>query len=72
LNTFTFWLWDGTARTYNIVVYAKYDEIEKIILDTPATKSIVKLRFQDQLVRSFRIYNRGGNTENPNLYVIKA
>lgn len=47
LNTLVFWLWDRSVRTYGLIVYASYEGIETIILDTLATVGVVRVRFTE-------------------------
>ena len=72
MNTFIFWLWDRSARTYGFVVYASDQNIETVILDSAAKQGVVKINFPDQMVKYFRIFNRNGNTSNTQLHIIKA
>ncbi|CAD8063531.1 unnamed protein product [Paramecium sonneborni] len=73
LNTFIFWLWDRSPRTYGFIVYACYENIETVILDSVGQLvGVVRINFPNQMVKYFKIFNRNGNTSNTQLHIIKA
>ncbi|CAD8055510.1 unnamed protein product [Paramecium primaurelia] len=74
LNTFTFWLWDRGARQYSLIVYTSFKDKEKVIFDSTVATGIIKIKFSNQHIQSFRIYNRNGNeiTDRINLIKVEA
>ncbi|CAD8138458.1 unnamed protein product [Paramecium pentaurelia] len=72
INTVFLRLWDGSNRTYNFQVFISYNGVEKLIYDSITASGNINLKFQDQYVDKIRFYNRGGNTENVYLILIKV
>ncbi|CAD8213491.1 unnamed protein product [Paramecium pentaurelia] len=72
LNTIKIWLWDQDNRVYRVKVFIKFQNIETKIYESNLAQSVVTIRFPDQLVEQFRIYNTYGNTYNIGLHVIKV
>ncbi|CAD8052089.1 unnamed protein product [Paramecium primaurelia] len=73
LNTLKIVLRNGNIRTYDFIVYASDSNEEIIIFDSITNYiEVVTIKFRNQLVKYFRIYNRGGNSEAPFTHIIKV
>ncbi|CAD8201710.1 unnamed protein product [Paramecium pentaurelia] len=72
LNTLKIWFWDQSYRFYTIKIYLIYNDVETIIYESTLVQSITTIKFSDQSVQKFKIYNENGNTQNTGLHIIKA
>ncbi|CAD8102368.1 unnamed protein product [Paramecium sonneborni] len=73
LNTLLIMLRNGDIRTYDFIIYASDSNKETVIFDSVIYYiEVAKIKFPNQLVKYFRIFNRNGNSEAPFLHIIKA
>ncbi|CAD8179307.1 unnamed protein product [Paramecium pentaurelia] len=64
---------NGDVRTYDFIVYASDSNKEIIIFDSITYYiEVVTIKFPNQLVKYFQIYNQGGNLEANFIHIIKA
>ncbi|CAD8113798.1 unnamed protein product [Paramecium primaurelia] len=73
INTIRFWMWEGGHRITNMQVFViGVDGItETIVFDGLAQPAVVKAKFSSQIVSKIRFFNRGGNTVDSNMSIIK-
>ncbi|CAD8118548.1 unnamed protein product [Paramecium sonneborni] len=72
LNTLKIMLRNGDVRTYDFIVYASDSNKETVIFDgINYYNEVAKIKFQNQFVKYFRIFNRNGNSETANINIIK-
>ncbi|CAD8062809.1 unnamed protein product [Paramecium primaurelia] len=73
LNTLKLMLRNGNVRTYDFIVYASDSNKEIKIFDSITYYiEVVTIKFPNQFVKYFRIYNRGGNSDAAFIHIIKA
>ncbi|CAD8179251.1 unnamed protein product [Paramecium pentaurelia] len=71
LNTLKVWLWDQDDRVYRLKVYLIQNDVETQIFESNFVQKILTIKFPDQQVQKFKIYNVNGNTYNVGLHIIK-